>query len=245
MSQKNLSTVANDVIAAYGITATNVINSYRFGGERVVGFVDQSFASVVNRGAAALRKDLRSNLIGSQQRVSGYCVKGVHFGTDQAQNVVGVAVDLATKGVSLVAANAERIDRAVNLNALATLNRVAMPAANLVNKVAERLEEGSSELVKRVSGKDMPAMALATRKLKVTTAKATATRKRVTKAATRKVSEIVADSATETSNAARRVARKARTSGDRVVPAVADSAIETSNAARRVARKAEATAEAA
>ena len=144
-----------------------------------------------------------------------------------------------------MASNAERMDRAVNLNALATLNRVAMPAANLVNKVAERLEEGSSELVKRVSGKDMPAMALATRKLKVTTAKATATRKRVTQAATRKVSEVVADTATETSNVARRVARKARTSGDRVVTAVADTAIETSNAARRVARKAEATAEAA
>ena len=31
MSQKNLSTVATDVIATNGITATNVINSYRFG----------------------------------------------------------------------------------------------------------------------------------------------------------------------------------------------------------------------
>lgn len=245
MSQKNISTVAANVIATYGITATNVINTYRFGGERVAGFVDQGFAAVVNRGGAVLRKDLRSNLIGSQQRVSGYCVKGVHFGTNQAQNVVGVAVDLATKGLSLVATNAERLDRAASLNALTTLNRIAMPAAVLVNKVAERLEEGSSELVKRVSGKAMPAKALATRKLKATTDKATATRKRVTKAASRKVSEVVADTATETSNAARRVARKARTSGERVVKAVANTATETSNAARRVARKAETTAEAA
>lgn len=245
MSKKNLSSVATDVIATYGITATNVINTYRFGGERVASFVDQRFAAVVNRGAAALRKDLRSNLIGSQQRVSGYYVKGVHFGTDRAQNVVGVAVDLATKGVSLVAANAERIDRAANLNALATLNRVAMPAADLVVKVADRIEEGSSELVKRVSGKPMPAKALATRKLKASTDKATATRKRVTKAATRKAGEIVAETATDTSNAARRVARQARTTGERVVAAVANTATETSNAARRVARKAEATANAA
>jgi hypothetical protein len=240
MTNKNLSSVATDVIATYGITATNVINTYRFGGERVAGFVDQRFASVVNRGAAALRKDLRLNLIDSQQRVSGYCVKGVHFGTDQAQNAVGVAVDLATKGVSLVATNAERIDRAANLNALATLNRVAMPAADLVNRVAERIEEGSSELVKRVSGKAMPAKALATRRLKASTSKATATRKRVTTAATRKANEIVAETATETSNAARRVARQARAAGKRVVTAVADTATETSNAARRVARKAEA-----
>ena len=245
MSYKNLSSVATDVIATYGITATNVINTYRFGGERVAGFVDQGFATVVNRGAAALRKDLRSNLIGSQQRVSGYYLKGVHFGTDQAQNVVGVAVDLATKGVSLVASNADRLDRAANLNALAGLNRVAMPAANLVIKVAERIEEGSSELVKRVSGKAMPAKALATRKLKASTGKAIATRKRVTKAATRKASTIVAETATDTSNAARRVARKTRTAGKQVVRAVANTATETSNVARRVARKAKATANAA
>ncbi len=245
MSNKSLSSVATDVIATYGITATNVINTYRFGGERIAGFVDQRFAAVVNRGAAALRKDLRSNLIGSQQRVSGYYVKGVHFSTDRAQNVVGVAVDLATKSVSLLATNADRIDRAANLNALASLSRVAMPAANLVVKVADRLEEGSSELVKRVSGKEMPAKALATRKLKVSTDKATATRKRVTKAATRKAGTFVAETATDTSNAARRVARKTRATGKRVVSAVANTATETSNAARRVARKAEATVKAA
>ncbi|MEO5697648.1 MAG: hypothetical protein ABIQ60_11010 [Burkholderiaceae bacterium] len=245
MSNKNLSSVATDVIATYGITATNVINTYRFGGERIAGFVDQRFAAAVNRGAAALRNDLRANLIGTQQRVSGYCVKGMHFGTDRAQTVVGVAVDLATKGVSMVATNADRIDRAANLNALPTLNRVAMPAAGLVIKVADRFEEGSSELVKRVSGKAMPAKALATRKLKASTGKATATRKRITKAATRKAGTIVAETATETSNAARRVARKTRATGKRVVKAVAGTATETSNAARRVARKAKATAKAA
>ena len=65
MSQKNISTVAIDVIATYGVTATNIINSYRFGGERVAGFVDRRFAAVVSRGGAAFRKDLRSNLIES------------------------------------------------------------------------------------------------------------------------------------------------------------------------------------
>ncbi|WP_210545041.1 hypothetical protein [Rhodoferax sp. PAMC 29310] len=136
-------------------------------------------------------------------------------------------------GVSLVASNAECNDRAVKVNALAILNRVARPTADLVNKVAERAEESSSKLVKRVSGKAMPARALATRKL------------RVTKAAARKVGEIVADTATETSNAARRVARQARSLGEKMVTAVANTSTETSNAARRVARKAEATANAA
>lgn len=245
MSQKNLSSVATDVIATYGITATNVINTYRFGGERVAGFVNERFAAAVNRTGSALRQDLRSNLIDSQQRVSSYYVKGIHFGTDKAENVVGVAVDLATKGVSLLATNADRIDRATNLNALSRLNSVAMPTADLVVKVADRIEEGSSELVRIVSGKAMPAKALATRKLKAATSKASASRKRVTKVATRKAGTVVAEAATETSNAARRVSRKIKATGEQIVNAVNDTAVETSNVARRVARKAKATANAA
>lgn len=227
MSTKNLSSVATQVIGAYGMTATNVINTYRYGGERVVGFIDERFATVVNRSGAALSQNLRTSLIDKLQRVSGIYVKGLHLGTDRAQSVVGVAVDLATKGVNVVASNARRLDRSANLNALDTLNRVAMPAATLINSVAAGIEEGSTELVKRVAGKRMPTKALATRKLntakrKAATArkqivktateqveKAVATRKKVTKVATKRVSQAVADTATQTSNAARRVARKA------------------------------------
>ena len=209
MQKKNLSTVANDVIAAYGITATNVINTCRFGGERVVGFVDQRFATAVNRGVPALRQDVRSNLIDAQQRVGGYYVKGIRFGADRAQDVVGAAVDLAVRGVSIVAANAERFDRAANLNALDRLNRIAMPAAGFVSMVAERIEDGSSNLVTRVAGKPVPAKAVATRRLGAATRKAAATRKRVTKTTTTRVSKAVAKAATSTSNTARRVARKA------------------------------------
>lgn len=209
MSSKNLSSVATDVITTYGITAANVINTYRFGGERIAGYVDERFANAVNRGASVLRNDIRSNLIGNQQRVSGYYVRGVHFGTDRAQSAVGVAVDLATKGVSLVAQNAERLDRLANLNALGTLNRVVMPAAKVVSIVAGRIEEGSSKLVIRVAGKPVPAKAVATRQLNSTTRKAAATRKHVTKVATKRVSKAVAETATKTSNVARRVASKA------------------------------------
>jgi hypothetical protein len=242
MSKKNLSSVAHDVIAASGITATNVLNTYRLGGERVAGLVDARFAMAVNQGASALRQGLRANLIGKQQAVSGYCVKGVHYSTDRAQSAVGVAVDLASKGVSVVAANAARVDRATNLNVLPTLNRVVMPAAQVLSQVADRLEAGSGELVNRVTGKAVPAKAVATRKLNAATRKAATARKQMTKTATQQVSKIIADTATDTSNAARRVARKTQSVTAQVNTAVAGTATKTSNAARRVARKAEAIA---
>ncbi len=251
MSTRHVSTVAANLIATYGITATNVINCYRFGGERLISFMDARIAKALNR-SAALNQDIRTNLANGQQRVSGYTVKGVHFGTDRAQSVVGVAVDLATKGVGLVAANAERLDRAANLNALATLNRVVMPVVNVVGMVADRIEEASSELVRRAAGNAMPAKAVATRKLNETTRQAATARKKITKRATQQVSQAVAEAATETSNAARRVARKAKQAGaetSKVARRVARKASQTatgaSNAARRVARKAQATAQAA
>jgi hypothetical protein len=231
MSTKNLSTVASKAIETYGITATNVINTYRYGGERVIGFFDQRFASAVNRGASALGKSTRSSLLDGQQRVSGLYVKGLHFGTDRAQSAVGMAVDLATKGVGLVASNAKRLDRSTNLNALDKLNRVAMPAVTLLSNVAERLEEGSTELVKRVAGKPMPVKAVAKRKLNVSKRKAAATRKQVTKDVTKTASQQV-----EKAVATRKRVTK------RVSKAVADTATQTSNAARRVARKAETVA---
>lgn len=252
MSTKNLSTAATQVIEAYGITATNVINTYRYGGERVIGFVDQRFASAVSRSAPALSEGTRSTLIDGQQRVSGIYVKGLHLGTDRAQSVVGVAVDLATKGVSIVASNATRLDRRANLNALSKLNRVAMPAATVLINVAERIEEGSTELVKRVAGTAMPVKAVATRKLNASKRKAAATRKKITKTAAQQVdkavvtSEKIAKTATEQVNKAVATRKKiAKTATRRVSKAVADTATQTSNAARRVARKAEATANAA
>jgi hypothetical protein len=234
MSNKNLSTVATQVVQAYGITATNVINTTRFGGERVIGFVDQRFASVLNGSASALGKSTRASLIDNQQRVSGFYVKGLRLGTDRAQSAVGVAVDLATKGIDLVATNAKRIERSANVNALDTINRVAMPAATLLVTVAERLEEGSSELVKRVAGKAMPVKAVATRKLNAAKRKAAATRKEVTKAATSQVNKAMATRKQITKTATKRVSK-----------VVADTATQTSNAARRVARKAKSAAQAA
>ncbi len=235
---KTLSGVATDVIHSYGVAATNVINSYRYGGERFFGYVDGRFADAVERGAAALRADLRAGLIDAQQRVSGYYVKGIQFGTDRAHGAVGIAVDLATKGVDLVTANTARFD-------LDALNRVALPAAQVLSRVAERLEEGSVELVQRVAGKTVPARSIAERKLGATTRQAAAKRRRVTKKVARRVNRAVAGAATETSNAARRTARKARVASQQVGDAVAGAATGASNAARRVARKATAKADAA
>lgn len=189
MSKKNLSSVATAVIESYGNTAINVINAYRVGGERVIGFFDQRFETAVNTGAARLSEELRDNLIGTEKRISGYYSRGLQLGTDRAESAVNTAVELASKGVDRIAANAERFDQATKFGALEAINRVALPAATAVSEVVERIEEGSSQLVKRVAGQPAVVKAAvkqvkAVRKAAAKTAKkATATKKAVVRKA--------------------------------------------------------------
>jgi hypothetical protein len=182
MSTKNLSSVATAVIESYGNTAINMINAYRVGGERVIGFVDQRFEAAVNTGAARLSEELRSNLIGTEKRISGYYAKGLQLGTERAETAVNNAVELANKGVDRMAANAERFDQATKFGALEIINRVALPAATAMSEVVVRIEEGSSQLVKKVAGK--PAVVKAAAKKAKTVKKAVA--KTVKKAAATK-----------------------------------------------------------
>jgi hypothetical protein len=153
VSNKSLSSVATAVIGSYGNTAINMINAYRVGGERVIGFVDQRFEAAVNTGAARLSDELRTNLIDTEKRISGYYAKGLQFGTERAESAVSSAVELANKGVDRIAANAERFDQATKFGALDMINRVALPAASAMNDVVMRIEEGSGQLAKRVAGK--------------------------------------------------------------------------------------------
>jgi ribosomal protein S20 len=181
----------------------------------------------MDRSASTHSQRTRSTPINGQQRVRGFCVKGLHVGTHRARSAVGVAVDPATKGVNLVASNATRLDRWTKPNALDKLNRVVMPAAILLNSVAAGIEEGDTDVVKRLTKVAAQQVddAVETGELIAQTAaeqvngqvkKAVATRKKIvktakaaTKTATKRVSKAVADTATDTSNAARRVARKA------------------------------------
>ena len=190
MSKKSLSSVAVAVIEAYGNTAINMINAYRVGGERVIGFVDQRFEAAVNTGAARLSEELRSNLIDTEKRISGYYARGLQFGTERAESAVNTAVELANKGVDRIAANAERFDQATKFGALEMINRVTLPAATAMSEVVERIEEGSGQLVKKVAGeaavvKAAKKQAKAVKKVAAKTVKkAAATKKTVVREAT-------------------------------------------------------------
>jgi hypothetical protein len=153
MSIQELSSVTNELIQCYGNTAKNVINAYRVGGERVVGFMDQRWETAVEKAGKRLTAEVRNNALATQKKLSGYYIKGISLTTDGADSVVSKVVELAGKGVAQVAANASQFEKATGVSTLNTIALAVVPAAEAVSKVAARIEEKSSELVNRVSGK--------------------------------------------------------------------------------------------
>ena len=152
MSTKNLAAVTTELITSYGNTAKNVIQAYRVGNARMTHFVDQRWARAVNRVGTQLTAEIRSNALAAQQKVSGYYSKSVNLTTDGADMAVNKAVEIAGKGVSQVAANASRFEKATGFTALNTLAAAAVPAAVAVTGVAAKIEAKSGQLAHSIAG---------------------------------------------------------------------------------------------
>jgi hypothetical protein len=152
MTAQNLSTVSIDLIESYGNTAKNVINAYRVGNERAVGFMDQRWESAVLKTGQRLTAEVRSNALSAQKKLSGYYIKGITLTSNGADTAVAKAVELAAKGVHQVATNAAQFEKTTGMTALQKLAVAAVPAAQAVSKVATKIEAQSSQLVNTVTG---------------------------------------------------------------------------------------------
>ncbi len=152
MTAKNLSTVAVDLIEAYGNTAKNMIDAYRVGNQRVIGFVDQRWAGALENAGAKISDEVRANALSAQTKLCAYYIKGISLTTDGAQTLVTKAVELAGKGVRQVAANASQFEKRTGVTALNTLSLAVVPAAEAVNKLVGALEQKSSLLATKVAG---------------------------------------------------------------------------------------------
>jgi hypothetical protein len=152
MSNKKLSTVANDLINSYGNTAKNVIQAYRVGNARAVSYVDQTWSTAVKKAGTRISADVRSNAMAAQKKVSSLYSHSVTLTSDGAETAVNKAVELAGKGLEQVAANANRFEKSTGLNTLNTIAVAAVPAALAVSSVAAKVEAGSGALVTRLAG---------------------------------------------------------------------------------------------
>ncbi len=152
MTSKTLSTVTNELIASYGSTAKNVIQACRVGNARIASYVDQRWASALDKVGSQLSADIRTNALAAEQKVSAYYTKSVGLGTDGADMAVSRVLVMAGKSVAQVAANASRFEKATGFTTLNTIAAAAVPAVVAVSGVASKVEAKSGQLVHALAG---------------------------------------------------------------------------------------------
>ena len=165
MTARNLSTVTTDLIESYGSTAKNMINAYRGGNERVIGFMDQRWENALKKTGAKLKPEVRDNALSAQQQFSTYYIKGISLTTASADTVVDKVVELASKGVHRIAANASHFEKRTGVTVLNRLAVVAAPAVEVVIKLASKLEQKSGLLADKLAGKSAAAEVAAVKRV--------------------------------------------------------------------------------
>jgi hypothetical protein len=159
MHTQNLSSVATDLIQTYGNTAKNIVNAYRVGNERVAGIVEQRWETALSKSAKQLSAEVRNNALSAEKKISGYYIKGITLYSDGADLAINRAVQLAAKGVQQVAVSATEFEKATGNKTLNKIAVAAVPAVVAVNKVAQKIEARSMQLVKAAAGVKVAATA--------------------------------------------------------------------------------------
>lgn len=154
MTAKNLSTVVTDLIESYGNTSKNVINAYRTGGERIVGFVEQRWERALEASSPKLTEEVIDNASAAQKLFGSYYAQSLALATNSCDTVVNQLVKFAGQGLQQVAANASRFEEKTGVTALSKLATAAVPVVAVVSKLAAQLEEKSGELVKKIAGEE-------------------------------------------------------------------------------------------
>lgn len=153
MPNRNLAAATTDLIESCGNTAKNVINAYRVGGERVIGFMDQRWERALEKTRSRLSAEVRVNALSAQKTLSGYYARGISLTTNGADALVSKAVELAAKGVQQVAANASQFEKKTGLTTLQTVAVAAVPAVDAVQKFASSIKQRSGRLVNQIAGR--------------------------------------------------------------------------------------------
>jgi len=155
MSAKNLSTVATDLIDAYGNTARNVIDAYAAGGERLVSVLEQRWNRALKESRSQLTAEVAKNASAAQLAFSVYYSKGLNLTTQGAQQVVSQMVKVLEAGVERAAANASLFEEKTGVTTLSTLAAATAPGAAALSKLAAQIEQKTATLASKIAGDDV------------------------------------------------------------------------------------------
>lgn len=151
MTAKNLSTVTTELIATSGKTASNVVKAYRAGGELVVEVLNQRWNRAMRQSRPELSTETAKNAAAARSAFTSYYTKGLDITSEGAQQVIKQIVKVAEAGVERASANAALFEEKTGVTALNTIARATAPGALVLAKLADKVEEKSAALARKLA----------------------------------------------------------------------------------------------
>ena len=155
MSAKNIYAVTADLIESYGNTVKNVIDALRAGGQQTVVMLDQRWSSTLLAPNTPIPAQMAQTLSATQQTLNQCITQGLDQSSKGAHEMVNQLVNLATRGVDRLAANASLFDEKTGLPGLNLLSQVSLPAASLMVTLASHIEQKSANMASKYAHDDV------------------------------------------------------------------------------------------
>lgn len=151
----SLRSVSIDVVGQYNTAGKHLVNAWRVGAGRLIEGSGARYAKAVGASQLPLvSEDVKSRLIGAQQKVTGFLATRLESDTALTERVMDTVAERTTGGIEYVANAAQRLDSNVSASVINAIEALHMPFAQLSLKVAEKVAEGAGKIEARVvSGK--------------------------------------------------------------------------------------------
>ncbi|HEX6018608.1 MAG TPA: hypothetical protein VFZ28_10950 [Burkholderiaceae bacterium] len=150
MTTANLNTIAIDVVGHYGQTAKNLLAAYRAGTERAVNALGARYERLVEKQPLPwVNREVKANLVGSQQRVARLVVDSVARVAERASDAVDSVSGRTVQGIE---AFDQQTAWAHDMMVVGAIRKVNLPVARLSLRIAGGVDAASKRLSQRVAG---------------------------------------------------------------------------------------------
>lgn len=149
----SLSAIAIHVIGQYNDAGKTLVSAYRSGAHRLLDGAASRYGQLLGKRRLPLvGEDLKTRLIGAQEKVSGFLARRLDADTGRVVSVMDRVATGATSGIASVANVAARVESPLGASVLNTLGSLHMPIAKVSMQIADRMAAGARQIETRVAG---------------------------------------------------------------------------------------------
>jgi len=150
MSNQSLATVATHVVDQYSVAGKTLNQAYRASVERVLDKAKAGVSALEARSIPMISDEIKSKLVGAQQVLAGYMLKGAQTAYDRADQAIDAIATRTNSGIQSLDSTVIRIESSLKFGNLDAVRALCAPAASLASKIADKAVEGAKAVEARI-----------------------------------------------------------------------------------------------